>query len=135
MKEAFKKIRPITFGIFVWFIMVVLISIIAIVFKISDAGVWPILPLVVFYIGVVALVSLTAHWYYKSQDAKINGFLLGLTWVIVDIILESLITIPMFILPTGQTHLEYFLRWDMLVNFALIIIPVGVYDIAKRHSN
>ncbi|ESA38427.1 hypothetical protein N836_31295, partial [Leptolyngbya sp. Heron Island J] len=125
------KIKPIIFGVVLWILIVILVSIQALIFPIQDAGIWSPVPLTIHFVTVILAVLVMSFWYYKSSE-KPNGFLLGFIWLVIDLILESAITIPMFVLPSGQTHLSYFFRWDLLVDFAIIVITPGIYRLAKK---
>ena len=69
MSNSFRKL--------IWGISVI-ISIIVFAFNLKDAGIWSTLPLIIHFIGVVLLMGLTAHWYYRTTNDQINGFLCGL---------------------------------------------------------
>ncbi len=131
MKTIIKKLKPIIFGIILWILIVILVSIQAFIFPIQDAGIWSLVPLTIHFISVILAVLIMSFWYYISSE-KPNGFLLGFIWLVIDLILESAITIPMFVLPSGQSHLSYFFRWDLLVDFAIIVITPGMYWLTKK---
>ncbi len=131
MKKIINKLKPIRFGVILWILIVILVSIQAFIFPIQDAGIWSPVPLIVHFISVILAVLIMSFWYYKSNE-KPNGFLLGFIWLVIDLILESAITIPLFVLPSGQTYLSYFFRWDLLVDFAIIVITPGMYWLAKK---
>ena len=48
-----------------------------------------------------------ARYYYKNGDHT-SGFLLGVVMVVIAMILDSLITVPVFIIPGGGSHLTFF---------------------------
>lgn len=131
MKTIIKKLKPVIFGIILWILIVMLVSIQTFIFPIQDAGIWSPLPLTIHFISVILAVLIMSFWYYRSGE-KPNGFLLGFIWLVIDLILESAITIPMFVLPSGQTHLSYFFRWDLLIDFAIIVITPGIYYLVKK---
>lgn len=80
---------------------------------------------------MIPIALLCAWLYYKSQD-KINGFLLGLYLVIVGIILDCIITVPLFIIPQGGNYLLYFSEFYLIAGLVEGILLVGIYDLAKR---
>ena len=131
MKKATKKLRPIILGITLWILIFILVSIQAFIFPIVDAGIWSPVPLTIHFISVILATLIMSFWYYKSSE-KPNGFFLGIIWLVIDLLLESVITIPMFVLPSGQSHLSYFSRWDLLVDLAIIVITPGMYWLLKR---
>ena len=131
MKALLKKVKPIIFGLVLWLLIALLVSLLALIFPIQDAGIWSPVPLTIHFISVILAVLMMSFWYYKSSE-KPNGFLLGFIWLLIDLILESAITIPMFVLPSGQTHLSYLSRWDLLVDLAIIVLTPGIYWLVKK---
>ncbi len=131
MKALLRKLKPILLGIVLWILIAILVSILALVFPIQDAGIWSPLPLTIHFITVILAVLVMSFWYYTSSEQP-NGFLLGFIWLVIDLILESAITIPMFVLPSGQTHLSYFSRWDLLTDLAIIVLTPGIYWLVKK---
>ncbi len=131
MRTIIKKLKPIFLGIILWILIFILVSIQAFIFPIEDAGIWSPVPLTIHFCSVILATLIMSFWYYKSSE-KPNGFILGVIWVVIDLILESVITIPMFVLPSGQSHLSYFSRWDLLVDLAIIVLTPGLYCLVKR---
>ena len=131
MKTSIKKFKSIILGVILWILIFILVSIQALIFPIENAGMWSAMPLTIHFISVIFATLIMSIWYYKSSE-KPNGFFLGIIWLVTDLFLESVITIPMFVLPSGQTHLSYFSRWDLLVDLAIIVITPGMYWLVKR---
>ncbi|MGK7946490.1 MAG: DUF5367 family protein [Microcystaceae cyanobacterium] len=58
-------------------------------------------------IAIIPAASLGAHIYYR-KDHQTNGFVLGVAMFIGAIILDALITVPVFIMPNGGNHITFF---------------------------
>jgi len=61
----------------------------------------------VLMIVVIPAAFLGAHLYYRRGNAT-NGFLLGSTMFLSAMILDAIITVPVFIIPNGGSHLTFF---------------------------
>lgn len=91
--------------------------------KFSDVVIW-----IVHYILLVPIVVFCAWLYYKSGD-KVNGFLLGLIMLIVGIILDVIITVPLF---NNMNYASYFSNLYMLAGFLESVVIVGIYDLVRK---
>jgi len=121
-----KLLRAIGLGALFWFIIFVEISITMIGLKFSDLTTY-----IVHYIVMIPLAILIAWLYYKSRD-KINGFVLGLIVTITGIILDMIITVPLFIIPAGGGYLDYFSNFYLIAGLIEGIIIVGIYDLLRK---
>jgi hypothetical protein len=83
---------------------------------------------------MIPLGIFIAWLYYKSKD-KINGFLLGLFIVITGIVLDLMITVPLFIIPSGGTYISYFSEIFLIIGFIEAVIIIGIYDFFKKRIN
>ena len=61
----------------------------------------------VLFMAVMPLTWLGAHLYYKSKQ-KTQGYILGLIFFIIAGILDALITVPLFIIPNGGSHFQFY---------------------------
>lgn len=121
-----RLLRAIGLGALFWLIIFVEISITMIGLKLDNLTTY-----IIHYIVMIPLAILIAWLYYKSKD-KINGFLLGLIIVIVGIILDMIITIPLFVIPAGGNYLSYFSELYLIAGLIEGIIIVGIYDLARK---
>ncbi|MGD1947934.1 MAG: DUF5367 family protein [Croceivirga sp.] len=62
---------------------------------------------IVLCIAVLPLVWLGAKHYYK-RDAHTPGYWVGLVFFLVAGLLDAMITVPLFIIPHGGSHYEFF---------------------------
>lgn len=121
-----KTLRAVSLGALLWILIFIEISITMIGLKLSDTTVW-----IIHYILLIPIAVLCAWLYYKSKD-KINGFVLGIVFLIVGIILDMIVTVPLFIIPQGGNYGTYFSNGFMLAGFLELIILVELYDLMRR---
>ena len=69
--------------------------------------------------------------YYKSKD-KVNGFLLGVFIVVVGIVLDMIITVPLFIIPADGSYATYFSGIYLILGLIEGVLVVGAYDLARK---
>jgi membrane protein YdbS with pleckstrin-like domain len=118
-----KTPRAIGLGVLVWLLIFIEISITMIGLKLSETIVW-----MIHYIFLIPIVVFCAWLYYKSRD-KVNGFLLGVIMLVVGIILDMIITVPLF---GNMDYLTYFSNLYMLPGFLESVVIVGLYDILRK---
>lgn len=80
----------------------------------------------VLSIAVVPAAMLGA-WYYYRKGNQTNGLLLGACMFLVAMILDALITVPLFIIPVGGDHLSFFTDPGFWVIALIYILSVTVY--------
>lgn len=121
-----KWLRGAGLGILFWIVIFVEISVTMIGLKFGSTTTY-----IIHYILMIPLGVLIGWLYYKSRD-KINGFLLGLFMVLVGIILDMIITVPLFIIPAGGNYLSYFTELYLIIGLIEGIIVVGIYDLVRK---
>jgi len=128
-----KTLRAILLGVLLWALIFVEIQVTIFGLKLSSTAV-----LLIHYLFLILFGVLGAKLYYESED-KLNGFLLGLIFVIVVVILDMIITYPLFIAPPGEgiqtnySMISIFIPiLPMFIGFAELIAVVGIYDILRR---
>ena len=62
---------------------------------------------VVLMIALIPAALFGAHIYYK-KGYQTNGFLLGAFLFVMAMVLDALITVPLFIIPSGGNHVTFF---------------------------
>ena len=117
--------RAIGSGALVWVLIFVMWSIVMFAPGLRDVGIWQYL---VHYIVLIPIALLALWFYYKNGD-KINGFLLGVFFLIVGIVLDVIITVPLFI---NMDYAGYFGNPLLLVGFVELIVISGIYWIWKK---
>lgn len=121
-----KTLRAIVLGILLWIFIFVEISITMIGLKLNETTIW-----IIHFILLIPFAILCAWLYYKSKD-RLNGFALGLIFLIIGIILDMIITVPMFIMPQGGNYATYFTNIYMIVGFIELVVVVGLYGLLKK---
>lgn len=121
-----KILKAVLLGLLLWVLVFVEISITMIGLKLSEINVW-----LIHYIALIPFTILCAWLYYKKKD-KTNGFLLGLVILIIGIILDIIITVPLFIMPQDGGYQDYFLNVYLLIGFIELIVITSVYDLIRK---
>jgi hypothetical protein len=82
-------------------------------------------------LALIPCAKAGASFYYRKR-ARTNGLLLGAIMVFIAIVLDSLITVPVFIIPEGGSHLTFFSDqgfWVLAFEYFLIVV---IYSITKK---
>ncbi len=122
-----KILRAILSGIIIWVLIFVEWSVIIFTPVLKDLGDWQYL---IHYLVVIPIIIIGASYYYKGKN-KVNGFLLGLVMLVAGVILDAIITVPLFTSPKGVDHMKFFFNPLMLIGFAELIIVTGLYWMKK----
>lgn len=72
---------------------------------------------------LIPAASLGTHIYYRKGH-QTNGFVLGIAMFLVTMILDALITVPLFIMPYGGNHLTFFTDpgfWLVAVEYVSVV--------------
>ena len=96
-----RLLRGILIGVLLWVIIFVECSIIIFTPGLKDLGNWQYL---IHYLVLIPIVIFGVNYYYKCKD-KVNGFLLGLVMLISGLILDAIITVPLFTIAFFETIL------------------------------
>ena len=121
-----KLIKAAGIGILFWLLIFLEISITMIGLKLSNLIVY-----IIHYILMIPIAILCAWLYCKNKD-KTNGFLLGLFIVIIGIILDMIITVPLFIIPQGGSYAVYFSNFYLIAGLIEGIIIIGIYKTLSK---
>lgn len=108
--------RAIGFGIMFWILAFVVISIAMFSpwFKESQFR-----TMAAWWVLEIPATLLLAKWYFKTVSPTIkNGFWLGIIGLTVGIILDCIITVPLFV----KSYSVFFSNWLMYVGYAEIIL-------------
>lgn len=88
---------------------------------------------IVLTLVLIPSVILGARIYYKN-GAITNGFKVGTIMFLITIGLDAMITVPVFIVPNGGSHLSFFSDlgfWLIAVEYILV---VGCYSIYRSKN-
>jgi hypothetical protein len=122
-----KLLRGILIGALLWVLIFVEWSIIIFTPILKDLGNYQ---YIVHYLILIPIVIFGANYYYKSKD-KVNGFLLGAVMLITGMILDAIVTVPLFTIPQGTVHMEFFLAPLMLAGYIEFLLITGLYWVKK----
>ena len=118
-----KILRAIGLGILVWILIFVEISIFQVGLKLTG-----LLGNIIHYILLIPIGILASWLYYKSKD-KIKGTILGIMFIITGVVLDLIITIPMFL---EKDYSGFFSSVYLWIGFVVLILVVGIYDKVKN---
>ncbi|MEI6058669.1 MAG: DUF5367 family protein [archaeon] len=121
-----KWLRGLLIAALIWLLIFIEISVTMIGLKLTNQTSW-----IIHYIFLVPIVFFCTGLYYRTKD-KTKGFFLGLYFLAVGIILDMIVTVPMFIIPQGGNYMTYFSNLYMLAGFVESVILVSVYDVIRR---
>ena len=80
----------------------------------------------VLTLAVIPIAIFGAYFYYRKGD-KTNGFKLGVFIFLIAMALDALITVPLFIISEGGSHITFFTDpgfWLIAVEY---VLAVGLY--------
>ena len=80
----------------------------------------------VLSLTLIPSAALGAHIYYRNGH-KTNGFVLGSYMFLVTMILDALITVPVFIVPYGGDHISFFTNLGFWLIAAEYVSVVAAY--------
>lgn len=99
-----RPLRAVSIGIIIWIIGV---SIYNMSFYISFLENATQQANTLLFIAVIPLVWFGTKLYYK-KGSNTNGYWVGQTFFLTSAILDALITVPLFIMPSGGSHYQFF---------------------------
>ena len=85
----------------------------------------------VLSIALIPAAVLGAHFYYRNRS-QTNGWILGLAMFIGAMVLDAIITVPLFIMPGGGNHRTFFTDpgfWLIAVEYVTV---VAMYSILRK---
>ena len=112
--------KLIGLGVLFWGIMFIVWSVLVFMPGLNETWQW--------IIGLVAnaVVALClAHWYFCKAESKGfgKGLLFGLVVLIIAAILDSVISVPLFI---KEGHAAFFSEWLLWLGFVVVLIASGI---------
>jgi hypothetical protein len=86
--------RAITFGALLWVLIFFEVSVLMFGFGLTSGRIY----YLVHYIVLIFLAGFVSHFYFRKGGAGAKeGFLLGIVMMLTGILLDAIITIPLFI--------------------------------------
>ncbi|GAB1308575.1 hypothetical protein KH5_12580 [Urechidicola sp. KH5] len=83
---------------------------------------------IVLVLAIVPCASIGTYLFYKKSFIKPS--VLALIFIGVSIVLDALVTVPMFIIPNGGSFSEFFgdaIFYTLVVEFYFIVLYYGNY--------
>ncbi len=118
--------RAVLAGIVLWVLIFFEVSILMFGFGLEGTTYY-----MIHYI-LAGILILAVSWYYfkgpKSNKILKEGLLLGAVMVVIGIILDAIITVPLFI----QEGYDFFLRLDIVMGLVLVVIVATVFTVVKK---
>lgn len=114
-----KTKRAILIGVVIWIIAVTLYTLSFFVSILKNATTQANM---VLFIAVMPLVWLGCQYYYK-KDNYTHGIKLGQTMLLTSVVLDALITVPLFEIPNGGNHYSFFTApafWVIALEFIAV---------------
>ena len=90
----------------------------------------------VLMIAIIPAASLGTHIYYKKGHDT-NGFILGSAMFLSAIILDALITVPIFSIPNGGNHLSFFGDpgfWLIGVEYISVVVAYWKFKVINTNE-
>lgn len=84
-------------------------------------------------IAIIPAAYLGAHIYYKKRHGT-HGIVLGIAMFSAAIILDAAITVPLFIIPNGGSHLSFFGDpgfWLIGLEYILAVMAYWRFKVVK----
>jgi hypothetical protein len=119
-------------GVLIWVLIFFEVSLMLFGLKLPDPGVsLEASFLIPHFILIALIIAFSSVYYFKGKGVKKGlgeGFFLGVVFLITGIILDAIITVPLFIKDYG-----FFLRPDLLASFVMgLIISSLVGALSKK---
>jgi hypothetical protein len=128
-----KLLKAITIGIFIWFLGASFYTASYLFPFLDDVELQANLTLA---IAMIPNAWLGARLYYKWQR-NFNGLKLGLIVLVTAILMDALITVPLFILPEGGSYLGFFgvaSFWLIAAEYLLVVYGYWKLKITPSQS-
>ncbi len=126
-----KVLRALGFGALLWVLLFFEVSILMFGLKLEQGSA---IFLIVHYVAVTLFLVLASLLYFRGKGVK-NGFLQGIgagfLFLIAGLVLDSIITIPLFIIPQGGGYIEFFLTGWMLIGYLETLLVPGIIGFVK----
>ena len=84
-------------------------------------------------LGIIPAAYLGAHVYYQKGH-NTSGIILGFVMFLGAIVLDATITVPLFIMPNGGSHLSFFSDpgfWLIGLEYILVVVAYWRFKVVK----
>jgi len=126
-----KTKRAILTGVILWIIAFLLYSISYAVPVLEHADTQANL---VLFITIMPLAWFASAYYYR-KDQNTHGLKVGQTFLITAAMLDTLITVPLFVIPNGGSHFSFFTAIDFwIIAFEILLVTALYYYVCVYPS-
>jgi len=117
-------LRAIGFGIVLWVVVFVVLSILFFAPFLEEKTGWQ---YGIFWVLLIPITLFAAKWYFqdKINPTPARGLALGIIGVIVALILDMIITVPLFVaidIPYLQVLSPFFGDWKLYIGLVEIVV-------------
>ncbi len=77
----------------------------------------------VLSLAIIPLAGLGAHLYYR-KGYQTNGFVLGGAMFLIAMIMDALVTVPVFMIPNGGSYASFFIDfgfWMLAIEYISVV--------------
>lgn len=121
-----KFTKAVLIGALLWVLIFFEVSILRFGFKLKSSD---ITYSIIHYIFVIVLVLLASLIYFrKAKAGAFEGLYLGFVFIFVEIILDSVITIPLFM----SMRYLFLISIRMLISYAIGLIVCTIVGVVKK---
>ena len=121
--------RAVLTGALIWVFVFFEVSILMFGFKLNSPDS---LYYIIHYIALAIFVILASLIYFRGKKAKAgfwNGLYLGIIFILVGIVLDSIITIPLFM----KFDYSFLIGGEMLVGYIMTLIVCMIVGVLKKY--
>jgi len=118
-----KLTRAILTGILLWVLIFFEVSILMFGLKLQGY-----LYYIIHFILLILLVAIASILYFKKVKGSLTeGLVLGVIYIIIGVILDAIITVPLFI-----KDYSFFIQWNLLVGLLETIAITTIIGVVKK---
>ncbi len=118
--------RAVLTGALIWVLVFFEVSILMFGFKLNPPSS---LYYIIHYVAFVIFVILASLIYFRKAKAGVGeGLILGITFILVGIVLDSIITIPLFM----NLDYSFLIGEEMLVGYVISLIICAIVGALKK---
>ena len=127
-----KLLKAIGLGIVLWVLIFFEVSILMFGFKLTSGISYYIIHYLFLAIISIVLTLIYFSGKKKTRGGFFRGLLVGIIFIVIGIILDAVITIPLWIISQGGSYQSFFLNYYMLIGYLIVIVLAGIVGAVKR---
>jgi hypothetical protein len=127
--------KAIGLGALLWVLIFFEVSILMFGFKLATTN--PFYYVIHYLFLAISTIVLSLIYFSgkkKTKDGFFRGLLLGVIFIIFGLILDAIITVPLFILPQGGSYHGFFNDYYMLFGYIIVIVFAGIVGAVKKRK-